>query len=340
MDREALLAVMQTGMIAGGAAVSEFEAAVADYLGLQGGVATSSGTSALMLGLKSLGLEPGDEVILPTYVCHNVWDAVVRVGATPVLCDVGEDWSLDCSTVLPCLSPRTKGIIVVHMFGIPVDMGALVSLRIPIIENIAQAFGAEVEQGKTGTFGQLAVCSFHATKCLTTGEGGMVLSNDTSTLDRVRSMRLTAPMSDLQAAVGISQLKQYDSFLRRRREIADVYFRKLDRYLRVCMPLSLRSRSMFFRFPLRVAAPFETAREEFARAGIAVRRGVDALLHTTIGLSADEFPHAEARYNETVSIPVYPSLRDDQVAQIADAAVRIIGGLCKARQVSEGTTRH
>jgi UDP-4-amino-4-deoxy-L-arabinose-oxoglutarate aminotransferase len=324
LDTEALLAVMQTGMIARGAAVSEFETTIADYLGLKGGVATSSGTSALVLGLKSLGLEPGDEVILPTYVCRNVWDAVVHVGATPVLCDVGEDWSLDCSTVLPCLSSKTKGIIVVHMFGISVDIEALASLRIPIIENIAQAFGAETDGRKAGTFGQLAVCSFHATKCLTTGEGGMVLSNDGAILGKIRSVQALAPMSDIQAAIGTSQLRQYASFLHRRREIAEAYFDSLDQFPGVCMPARLRSRSMFFRFPLRTTIPFATMKEECEKAGISVRRGVDSLLHRIAGFLPASFPRAEARFAETLCIPIYPALADNEVAYIAEVSREIL----------------
>jgi perosamine synthetase len=324
-EREALLEVLRTGMIARGAKVTEFERAVADYLGLNGSVATSSGTSALVLALKSLDIEPQDEVIVPTYVCNNVLAAVVNIGATPVLTDVGEDWNLDYSTVLPCLSSRTKAIIVVHIFGIAADVEPLTQLGVPIIENIAQAFGAEIEGHKTGTFGQLTVCSFQATKCLTTGEGGMILSNDSLVLDKVRSMQALAPMSDIQAAIGISQLKQYSSFLHRRREIADAYFKILDTLPDICMSARLRQKSIFFRFPLRIPLlQFDILRAEFQQRKICVRRGVDSLLHKVVRLPSKDFPNAERCFNETLCIPIYPALADDEVEYIASVSQQIL----------------
>lgn len=324
-DKAAILEVLQTGMIARGIKVAEFESAVANYLGLEGGVATSCGTAALILALKSLDIKQGDEVIIPTYVCHDVLDAVTCIGAIPVLCDVGNNnWNMDYSTVRPCLSPRTKAIIVVHIFGISADIEAITQLGVPIIEDIAQAFGAEINKQKVGTLGQVTMCSFHATKCLTTGEGGILLSNDGRIIEKARALQSLSPMSDLQAALGISQLKRYDTFLHRRRKIADTYFKALDKQPNVCMPIPLRQRSIFFRFPIRIQRQFDTLKDEFERFGISVRRGVDSLLHKVVGKSSKNFQNAEQRFSETLSIPIYPTLTDVDVEYIKQMTQQIL----------------
>lgn len=323
-DKDSLLKVIQSNMIARGDKVSEFENRVADYLGLKGGVATSSGTAALFLSLKALGIGKGDEVVLPTYVCYTVLASVEKTGAVPVLCDVGDDWLLNHETVESCINSKTKAIIAPHIGGIAIDIKPLVKLGIPIIEDLAQAFGAEINNRKVGTFGEVAVCSFKAIKCLTTGEGGMILSNDNSILKKIRPVQIFSPISDLQAALGISQLEQYDSFLHRRQEIADVYFRTFDKFSDICMPLALRKRSMFFRFPLRVPLPFEMLKVEFEKKGIAIRQFIDFLLHRILKQPSEDFPNAEKYFKETISIPIYPSLNDDQIEYITKVGGQIL----------------
>lgn len=323
-DKDALSKVMQSNMIATGEKTTEFENRVADYLGLKGGVATSSGTAALFLSLKGLGIGKKDEVVIPTYVCPTVLYAVENTGATPVLCDVGSDWLISSDTVKPHLSSKTKAVIAPHIGGIAIDIEPLIELGVPVIEDLAQAFGAEINGRKAGSFGQISIYSFKAIKCLTTGEGGMILTNDESILEEMRSAQIFCPMSDLQAALGISQLEQYESFLQRRQEIANIYFRTFDKFSDICMPLSLRKRSMFFRFPLRVPLPFEMLKTEFEKEGIAVRQFIDFLLHRVLKQPSKNFPNAEKHFKETFSIPIYPSLSDDQVDYIAKVGERIL----------------
>jgi len=323
-DINVVLEVMQSNMIARGERTIEFENRVADYLKLKGGIVTSSGTAALFLALKALGINKRDEVILPTYVCYTVLFAVEKTGAVPVLCDVGNDWVINYNTVKPHLSSKTKAIIAPHIGGITIDIKPLVELGIPIIEDLAQAFGAEINGQKAGTFGQIAICSFKAIKCLTTGEGGMILSNDNSILEKIRSIEIFSPISDLQAALGIRQLEQYESFLHRRQEIADIYFDTFDKFSDICMPLALRKRSMFFRFPLRVPLPFEMLKAEFEKKGVAIRQFIDFLLHRILKQPSKNFPNAEKHFIETVSIPIYPSLSDDQVEYIAKVSEQIL----------------
>jgi perosamine synthetase len=332
-DKSAVEKVLSSGMIAEGAAVKAFEKAVSDYLQLAGGLATSSGTDALFLGLKSLNLAAGDEVVMPTYVCRAVWDAVHATGATPVLCDVSDDWCMNADTVKPAITNRTKAVIVVHTFGIVADIEPICALGVPVIEDCCQSFGAKHKGTLAGTFGRLCILSFHATKLLTTGEGGMVLTDDADLLDRLRSLkhgdemelvvRYRFAMSDLQAALGLSQLQRYEGFLARRREIAGHYFEQLEE-LQITLPIAIKDRSIFFRFPLRVP-DFEPIRRAFEAEGIQVRRGVDVLLHRNLGLDPAGFPQAERCYAETVSIPLYPALRDNDCQRIVEACQRSFG---------------
>ncbi len=324
-DRNAVDTVLRSGMIAEGALVDEFEHAVCRYLGMLGGLATSSGTSALFLALKASDVGAGDEVIIPTYVCRSVWDAVSDTGARPVLCDIGDDWCMNIDTIKPHITARTKAIIVVHTFGIMADIEPIFDLGIPVIEDCCQALGARNKGKMAGTFGTACVLSFHATKLLTTGEGGMVLTNDAELLKKLKKLkhgeanelipRYRQPMSDLQAVLGLSQLAQYDEFLNRRRVIADYYFTHLMD-LPIGLPDLIRGRSIFFRFPLRSHHNFDRLRALFDAKGVQVRKGVDSLLHRKIEGMLEDFPMAEKMFSETLSIPIYPAMNEEDCERV------------------------
>lgn len=333
-DEKAIAAVLESGMIAEGELVRQFEAAMSDYLGLSDGVVTSSGTNALFLALKALGVGTGNEVILPTYVCRSVWDAVSWTGAKPVLCDVGDDWCMNVEKVKPLVTQSTRAIIVVYTFGIAVDIRPICRLGIPLIEDCCQALGARFGERMVGTFAEFCVLSFHATKLLATGEGGMVLTNDPDLLQKVRGLRhgkpsacevrYRFPMTDIQAALGLSQLKRYDGFIQRRRAIANYYFSELED-VPIRLPLSFKNRSIFFRFPLGIGGRFEELRRLFKEEGIHVRRGVDTLLHRLLNVGSEGFPVAERCFAETLSIPLYPALTDEACQRVVDACQRIFG---------------
>lgn len=165
----------------------------------------------MILALKALGVGQTDEVILPTYVCRSVIEAIFTVGARPVLCDIGNEWTITAETVATKVTPRTAAIIVVHIFGIRTDTASLERFDVPIIEDACQAFTAKAIETGRDTGGSVAVLSFHAIKCLTTGEGEMAVSNDTGLVKRMREFRdgvdsapgnrVASPMTDLQAAL-------------------------------------------------------------------------------------------------------------------------------------------
>lgn len=320
-DQHAVNEIMNSGMIAEGYKVKQFEIILAEYLGANDVVATGSGTAAIIFALLSLEINTGDEVIIPTYVCDSVSKAVRAVGAIPVLCDVTEHWVMDPECVRNKITNRTKAIIVVHTFGIAADIEAFLELGIPIIEDSCQAFGGMYKGRPLGLTGTIGIFSFHATKCLTTGEGGAVVSRDVDIMNRIKKMKeqkvLPAPMTDLQAVLGISQLSRYNDFLKYRRRIAETYIEMLPPHFTEQIR-KIKSRTMFFRFPLRMKwnDEFDDLKKWFDQRGIQVRRGVDELLHRRIGLVDREFENAVRCYNETLSIPILPFFTQENVNQI------------------------
>lgn len=314
-DEAAVARQLRSGALVRGARVRELESETARYVGLSHALATASGTAAITVALEGLGIGEGDEVIVPTYVCASVSTAVQRAGGRVVLCDVGAHWNMTTDSVGAVLTERTKAIIVVHIFGIAADTSRFLQFGLPVIDDYAQALGAPA----AASAATVACFSFHATKCLTTGEGGLVATNDAALMQRILAAatahRETTAMTDLQAALGASQLQRYGAILERRRVIAARYFDRLPRELTASLS-AVASSSMFFRFPLRFAAPFDAVRDAFAARGIAVRRGVDALLHREAGLPDDAFPHAVEAFEQTVSIPILPQMSDEDVERV------------------------
>jgi UDP-4-amino-4-deoxy-L-arabinose-oxoglutarate aminotransferase len=326
-DLKAVRSVLKEGMIAQNHQVRLFEKTCAQYLGVPDGVATGSGTAALTLALHALDLKPVTEVVLPTYVCRNVAEAVLTMGYSPVLCDVGKHWTMTPKKVAQVVTRKTGAIILVHLYGIPVDLDGFKRFDLPIIENACQAFGARIGSQMVGSIGTLGVFSFHATKCLTTGEGGLVVSHERRLLEKMRKLRdggnllrsrVPSPMTDMQAALGMSQLSRYPAFLKRRRLIAERYFEALSD-CPVALPDAVRNESIFFRFPIRVSGKFGVIRKRFAEKGVHVRQGVDALLHRFMNQPPKKFLNAEHLFSETISLPIYPTLTEEEQKTVIQA---------------------
>lgn len=328
-DAEALVAVVEDGHLTQGPRVAAFEEAMAGRLGRRGGVAASSGTAALALALGALGIGPGDRVLLPAFACSALADAVRFVGADPVLADVGEDLALAPEEARRRMGARTRALVVVHPFGYPVDLGPFLELDVPVVEDCAQALGASRGGRPVGSRGEVAVCSFYATKMLAAGEGGMVLADDERVLGEARAMRaggahprgFNFKMSDLAAALGLSQLGRLEAFVARRREIAGRYEAAL---LGTAVRLPAReagAESCFSRFVVRVPDA-GTLIAGLARRGVEAKRPVgDPLL----GLDgAGAYPEAARAFEECVSLPLYPSLREDEIAHVIGAVRQVV----------------
>jgi perosamine synthetase len=327
-DLEAVTGVLLSGDLAQGEQVRRLEAAVAGSLARRGGVATSSGTSALHLALLALGVGAGDEVIMPSYTCVAVLQAARYVGATVRLAEIDPDtYGLDPAAVRRRLSARTRAIIVPHMFGLPADVGALNAFGVPVIEDCAQAFGAATGGRPAGSLGTLAVCSFYATKVLTAGEGGMVLADSNALLDKVRDLRdydgrrtlvtrFNYKMTDLAAALGLSQLRRLPEFLDRRRILAARYTAALAG-LPIRPPAAPAGRShIYFRYVARAAGAAGIARRLRAR-GIDSKPPVFRPLHRYLRVPG--FSRTEAVARTALSLPIYPSLSEGEVDAVVDA---------------------
>ncbi len=334
-DQEAVAQAIASGWVAEGPRVARFEAAIAARLGAAGAVATPSGTLALVLALRALEVGAGDEVILPTYVCRAVWDAVTYLGATPVLADVEPGgFQLDPNSARARMSRRTRAIIVPHLFGLVADLDRTLALGPPVVEDCAQALGARFRGRPVGAHGALAVCSFYATKLLCTGEGGMVLANTRPLADGLRDLRsrydaaaarYLLPMTDLQAAMGLAQLDRFPSFLARRAEIARRY-RALAREVGWGLPAECEgAEPVAYRLVVDPRLDLDETAGAFGARGIKVNRPVDQLLHRVFGRPAGEFPEAEVAFRTTLSLPIYPSLTDDEVEAVCRACREVAG---------------
>lgn len=290
--------------------------------GVAGGISQPSGTAALLLALRTLNVGVGDEVVVPTYVCRSVMDAVLATGAVPRFADVSEAGLLTVSTAQKVFTTRTKALIAVHLFGAACDVEGLKSLGQPVIEDACQAVGLRVDGRMAGSIGDVGVLSFHATKVMTTGEGGMLLSSSETLVERARaianhSQSSVTPLADLQAALGLSQLRRLESMLYRRVEIADSYDEVVDGKSVAEVPQN-RSNCVF-RYILRVPSGFASAETHFLAHGVCVRKGVDTLLHRLAGETDARYPNASRLFTTNVSIPIYPALTDSEVDRIMQA---------------------
>lgn len=248
-EKELLIKCIEDGWISSdGPFVKEFEEKFANFIGMKYGIAVSNGSVALEVALWAAGIKEGDEVILPSFTIISCVNAVLQCGAEPVLVDVDSDtWNMNIEQVIQKITNKTKAIMPVHMYGHPVDMDPLLEIckekNIVIIEDAAEAHGAEYKGKKCGSMGDISSFSFYPNKVITTGEGGMVLTNDEKIAEKARSQRNLCfipeqrflhyelgnnyRFSNLQAAVGIAQLEKIDFHLKRKKEIGVAYTKEL-----------------------------------------------------------------------------------------------------------------
>ncbi len=324
IDKEILAKVegqVSSGHIATGGATKAFKDGLRSYFKNDEVYLSSTGTAALTLSLLAMGIGHGDEVILPTYVCHSVADAVLFVGATPVYCDVSEVWVMTEEQVTPLITSKTKAIIVVHLFGICADVKGFRKFNVPIVEDCCQSFTNNINGYEIGKYGDIAFYSFHATKCLTTGEGGAIRNNNKNYSDAVAKVvyqhSYFSKITDVQAVIGLAQLEEYDTYLTRRKEIADYYFSELPEGA----TKGIKSvDSMFFRFLIKTSGDFETIKASAALEGVAVRQGVDELLHQRFNVVSQEgYKNAQKLFDTTVSLPIYPALTNTEAEKVVQA---------------------
>lgn len=238
--------------------IGEFERAWAKYCGMDYGVAVSNGTTALQVAMASIGLEPGDEVILPTFTIISCAIAILEAGGVPVLVDCDpRTWCMATTEIAEKITSRTRAIMPVHMYGHPVDMDPVCELAskygLTIVEDAAEAHGAEYKGRKVGGIGDLSCFSFYANKIISTGEGGMVLAKQAAHAERLRSLRNLCfrqdrrfyhteighnyRLTNMQAAIGLAQVEQIDEHLRRKRWMGQTYTAELSSLEQIALPV-------------------------------------------------------------------------------------------------------
>lgn len=317
--------VLLSGYLSCGRKTEEFEEKFAKYIGVKYAAAVNSGTSALHLSLLSLGIGSNDEVIIPNYVCTAVLNAVLYVGAKPVLCDVSlSDYNIDVSEVKKKITKNTKAIIVVHLFGYPANILEFISLGIPVIEDVAQSPGAEIGGEKVGSFGKINIFSFYATKFITTGEGGMLTTQNRKLYHKILDLRdydernnyklrYNYKITDIASSLGISQLNKIEMFIKKRRYIASVYNNEFKNLPVILPPQDVKKKAVYYRYCVRVKNR-DKIQKEIMKEGCEVKKPIFKPLNKYLGFSG--FKNSGKIDKEILSLPIYPSLKKDEVKKI------------------------
>ncbi len=348
----AVAAVLRSGQLASGPKVLQFEAALAAYLG--GGRqlrALTSATEGLEIALSIAGVGAGDEVIVPAMSFAASANVVVRLGAKPVFVDIElATRNIDVALVEHAVTPRTKAIMPVHFSGLPVDMDALHALarkhRLRVVEDAAHAIGSRYRGQPIGSFGDLAVFSFHPNKNMTTIEGGAIATADPAAAALIEQHRFhgirrnadgeidvlfpgaKSNLSDVAAQVGIDQLRRLDGFNRRRRELAGHYFEQLAGYERLALPArGDEGHSWHMMTVLIDFAARRTTRSKFQKA--MASRGIGIGVHYPSipslayyrgrGYRPEDYPNAARVGVETVTLPLFPAMSDADVLRVCEA---------------------
>jgi dTDP-4-amino-4,6-dideoxygalactose transaminase len=349
---QAIEDVLESGTFILGPQVAAFEREIAAYLGVNHAVGVASGTDALLLTLRGYGIGPGDEVIVPAYTFFATAEVVSQLGATPVFVDIDpRTYCLDVSQLEAKITPRTKAIIPVHLYGHPADMGPIRELAkregVTVIEDNAQALGAEYQGRKTGSLGDAACLSFFPSKNLGGyGDGGMIVTDDPVLAETVRKLRThgwqrkyypemigyNSRLDELQAAMLRVKLRHLDAWNKRRREIAERY-RALLADSGVTLPWEAPyAKHIYHLYIIRVKERKAT-QEHLKSLGIASGMYYPLPLHELdpyqhLGYSAGFFPEAERAARETLAIPLYPEMTEDQIEAVASAvreALAVVG---------------
>jgi perosamine synthetase len=333
---KAITGALSSNYISDGEICRKFEKTFSDYIGKRYAASTNSGTSALHLALLALNIKPNDEIILPSYVCAAVLNAVDYVRAKPILVDINQSgFNINPEIVSQKISKKTKAIIVPHMFGLSADLDYLATLKIPIIEDCALSLGATYKNKYVGNYGVISIFSFYATKMVTTGEGGMVLTNNRSYYDIVNDLKNTDKklvyktrynynMTDLSASIGLVQLEKLPYFIQKRQELAKIYETNLSD-LDIILPTKMfNTNHIYYRYVVQINNRANEIIRKLKKYEIDARTPVHNPLHRYLSLSDYDFTVTNHVFNSTVSLPIYPSLKEKEIIYICKILRRIL----------------
>lgn len=348
---------VETGWISSeGRFVDELETRIAQLCGRKFGVAVANGSVALDAAVLALGIGPGDEVILPSLTIISCAAAIVRAGAIPVVVDSEPDtWNMDVGQVERRITPRTKAIMPVHVYGLPVDMDPLLELArargLAVLEDAAEVLGQTYKSRPCGSFGDASTLSFYPNKHVTTGEGGMILTDDDAIASHCRSLRnlcfqpqrrfvheelgFNFRMSNLQAAVGVAQAERIEDNLRRKREIGARYQKLLGGVpgLELPVPGTAYAENLYWVFGLVLSddVPFdaEAAMKKLGSLGVGTRpffwpMHEQPVLQRMGWFAGEHHPVAERLARRGFYVPSGLALTDEQIEQVADAVRQVM----------------
>jgi perosamine synthetase len=354
-EEKYLLDCIRTGWISSeGPFIKEFEDRFSSYIGRKEGIAVANGSAALDVAVKALRIGVGDEVIMPTFSIISPAQSIIRAGATPVLVDSDPlTWNIDVDQIELKISIRTKAIIVVHIYGLPVDMDPVIALckkyGLFLIEDAAEMHGQTYKGKKCGSFGDISTFSFYPNKHITTGEGGMILVNDHELAERCRKLKNLAfepsgrrfvhyelgwnyRMTNMQAALGLAQLEKIEDHIKRKKEIGSKYQDGLCNIKGVQIPLKETSYSENIYWVFGLVADSETicnnVVKKLTENGIGTRPFFWCMheqpVFNEMGLFLNEkYPHASKLSRNGFYIPSGLGLKDEEIYYVIDSFKKI-----------------
>ena len=337
-----------------GAAVDEFETQAAAFLRCSHAVGVANGTDALMIALRALNLQPGDEVITTPFTFYSAAEVVALLGAKPVFVDIEEDtFNIDPAKIEAAITPKTRAIIPVHIFGHPADMPAIMKIarrhNLRVIEDCAQSWGATLDGQQTGTWGEMGTFSFFPTKNLgSCGEGGLICSNEDKLAEKSRQLRVhgqsqryiydelgyNSRLHALQAAILSIKLRHVDSWNDARRTHAAHYAELLAGTPYVVPAEKPGARHIYHQYTLRLPAPLDrdAISAHLTKRGIGHAIYYPKSLHlqpvfADLGYKVGDLPVSERVTEEVLSLPIFPELREDEVAAVGAALCEAVADL-------------
>ena len=356
-EKKYLLECIETGWVSSeGPFIKKFEQKFAARVNRKHGIAVTNGTAAVDAAVEALGIGPGDEVILPTFTIISCINQIVRTGAKPVLVDSDPlTWNMDVSQIEKRITPRTKAIMIVHIFGLPVDIDPVLELAgrygLKVIEDAAQMIGQVYKGQPCGSFGDISTFSFYPNKHITTGEGGMIVTDDDQLAEECRSLRnlcfqpgkrfiherlgWNLRMTNMQAAIGLAQLERLDEFVARKRRMGKQFTELLKDVEGLQLPMSRTdyAENIYWVYGLvldeRTGMDAETAMKHLADEGIGTRpffypMHMQPVFRKSGLFNGETFGDAERLYKQGFYVPSGLALSPTQIEIVATALRHLI----------------
>ncbi|MFW6146279.1 MAG: DegT/DnrJ/EryC1/StrS family aminotransferase [Planctomycetota bacterium] len=368
-ERHAVAAVLRTDRLSMGPHLDAFEQATAALAGRAFGVGVNSGTSGLHLCVKALGLEPGDEVLTTPFSFIATTNCLLYERVTPAFVDIDPDsYNMDPDRLADALTERTRAILPVEIFGNPAHFERYEQFArehdLLLIEDCCEALGGHLNGRPTGSFGDCGVFAFYPNKQLTTGEGGMIVTDDAEVAECARSMRnqgrdtgqwlthvrlgYNYRMSELAATIGVAQMERLDAILDRRRQIAGWYREALADIEEIRPPpMADPARASWFVYVVRLADRFghedrQAVVDALTARGIGCERyfqpiHLQPFIRRVLRTAAGDFPHCERVSDRTVALPFFTTMHPDQVRRVAEELKTVLAGLSRQTRGAGGS---